>query len=207
MRRSVLGRGRRQRADVGPCLGLRERKCRDMTAVANRRQIFGFYRIAAEQRYRGGPQTLHGERKISKAVVPGEDLARGTNGPHVEFFRQAAIGRRHDGLEPTSVPQSPHEGSARSIHVRVIDVLADFFGSPIRERRAKSPVLLAKKRPSKMSERGHQRLPPFKLSPLSRSMKRWIFPVAVFGKLSTNSIQRGYFQGPIARFTCTLSSS
>ena len=26
-------------------------------------------------------------------------------------------------------------------------------------------------------------------------------PVAVFGRQSTNSIQRGYFQGPIVRFT------
>ena len=38
-------------------------------------------------------------------------------------------------------------------------------------------------------------------------MKRWIFPVAVFGKLSTSSIQRGYFHGPIFALTCSFSAS
>ena len=40
----------------------------------------------------------------------------------------------------------------------------------------------------------------------SRSRKRWILPVAVFGRPSTNSIQRGYFHTPIRSFTCVLSS-
>src|SRR6185437_13786143 len=40
-----------------------------------------------------------------------------------------------------------------------------------------------------------------------RSLKRWIFPVAVFGRLSTISIQRGYFHGPIFCLTCSLSAS
>ena len=31
--------------------------------------------------------------------------------------------------------------------------------------------------------------------------------MSVFGRLSTNSIQRGYFQGPIDRFTCAFNSS
>src|SRR6185312_90745 len=31
----------------------------------------------------------------------------------------------------------------------------------------------------------------------SRSLNLWIFPVAVFGRDSTTSIQRGYFQTPI----------
>src|SRR5450830_1235555 len=207
VRRPIFGRGRRQRADVGPRFGFRERECRDMTAIAHRRQIFSFDLVAAEQRYRGRPQSLHGERKISEAVVPGENLTRGANRAHVELFREAAIGFRHDGLEPAGIAQSPNERPAGLIHVGVIDVPADFLVSPIRERRAKLPVFLAEKRPRKMSERRHQRSPPFRLSPLSRSKKRWTFPVAVFGRLSTNSIQRGYFQGPIARFTCTLSSS
>ena len=34
-----------------------------------------------------------------------------------------------------------------------------------------------------------------------RSLKRWILPVAVFGRLSTNSIQRGYFHVPIRPLT------
>ena len=71
MRRSVLRRGGGERADVGAGFRLGEREGRDMTAGANRRQIFGFCRIAAEQRYRGGPQPLHGEGKIGQAVVPG----------------------------------------------------------------------------------------------------------------------------------------
>src|SRR5438552_2875102 len=46
----------------------------------------------------------------------------------------------------------------------------------------------------------------FAASP-SRNLKRWIFPVAVFGKLSTTSIQRGYFHGPIFCLTCCFSAS
>jgi hypothetical protein len=41
--------------------------------------------------------------------------------------------------------------------------------------------------------------PPYCNKLLSRH-ERWIFPVAVLGKLSINSIQRGYFQGPMARY-------
>src|SRR3954447_15845452 len=41
----------------------------------------------------------------------------------------------------------------------------------------------------------------------SRNLKRWIFPVAVFGKASTTSTQRGYFQAPILCLTCSLSAS
>src|ERR1700727_2213988 len=41
----------------------------------------------------------------------------------------------------------------------------------------------------------------------SRNLNRWIFPVAVFGKLSTTSIQRGYFHGPIFCLTCSFSAS
>src|SRR3989442_1765583 len=43
--------------------------------------------------------------------------------------------------------------------------------------------------------------------PRSRSLKRWIFPVAVLGSSSTNSIQRGYLYGVIRPFTNSLSSS
>src|SRR3954454_13806341 len=41
----------------------------------------------------------------------------------------------------------------------------------------------------------------------SRNLKRWIFPVAVIGKESTTSIQRGYFHGPIFCLTCSFSDS
>ena len=41
----------------------------------------------------------------------------------------------------------------------------------------------------------------------SRNRNRWIFPVAVFGRPSTNSIQRGYFHTPIRCFTCSFNSS
>src|SRR3954452_11075630 len=41
----------------------------------------------------------------------------------------------------------------------------------------------------------------------SRNLKRWIFPVAVIGKESTTSIQRGYFHGPIFCLTCSFSVS
>jgi hypothetical protein len=40
----------------------------------------------------------------------------------------------------------------------------------------------------------------------ARSLKRWILPVAVFGSSSTSAIQRGYFQGPAAAFTCACNS-
>src|SRR6195952_4754127 len=46
----------------------------------------------------------------------------------------------------------------------------------------------------------------FAASP-SRNLNLWIFPVAVFGKLSTTSIQRGYFHGPIFCLTCSFSAS
>ncbi len=49
--------------------------------------------------------------------------------------------------------------------------------------------------------------PPRRPAGRRAACKRWILPVAVLGRLSTNSIQRGYFQGPIVRLTCTLSSS
>ncbi len=204
---AVLHRGGRQRADVGAGFRFRERERREMPAVADRRQIFGLDLVAAVQRNRAGAQPLHGEGKIGETVVPGEDFARGAERAHVELFRQAAIGRRHNGLEPAGVAQGTNERATGLIHVGVIDVLADFFAGPGGERRTELPVLLVKKRPSKMSERRHQWPPPLRLIALSRSMKRWIFPVAVFGRLSTNSIQRGYFQGPMLRFTCTLSSS
>ena len=42
---------------------------------------------------------------------------------------------------------------------------------------------------------------------ISRNLKRWILPVAVFGRLSTTSIQRGYFQAPIFCLTCSFSAS
>src|SRR6267142_2792298 len=41
----------------------------------------------------------------------------------------------------------------------------------------------------------------------SRNLNRWIFPVAVLGRLSTTSIQRGYFHGPIFCLTCSFSAS
>src|SRR5690349_10646223 len=41
----------------------------------------------------------------------------------------------------------------------------------------------------------------------SRSLYRWIFPVAVFGSSSTNSIQRGYLYGAMRLFTNCFSSS
>jgi hypothetical protein len=40
----------------------------------------------------------------------------------------------------------------------------------------------------------------------SLSLKRWIFPVAVFGSASTNSIQRGYFHGLTCALTCSCNS-
>ena len=123
------------------------------------------------------------------------------------FVREAAIGRRHHRLEPAGVAQGADQRAAGSIDVGVIDVLADLFAGPIRQRRGEATVLVGEERPIEVIKRRHQRSPTCAASPLSRSMKRWIFPVAVFGRLSTNSIQRGYFHGPIARFTCTLSSS
>ena len=43
--------------------------------------------------------------------------------------------------------------------------------------------------------------------PSSRSLKRWILPVAVFGSSVRNSIQRGYFHVPALVLTCSFSSS
>src|SRR5712664_59357 len=40
-----------------------------------------------------------------------------------------------------------------------------------------------------------------------RSLKRWIFPVAVFGSASTNSTQRGYLNGARRSLTKRCSSS
>src|SRR5262249_11784279 len=47
----------------------------------------------------------------------------------------------------------------------------------------------------------------FPCASISRSLKRWIFPVAVFGRLSSTSIQRGYFHGPTVVFTCSRSAA
>ena len=41
----------------------------------------------------------------------------------------------------------------------------------------------------------------------SRSLKRWILPVAVFGNSSTTSIQRGYFQAPMDPLTCSFNAA
>src|SRR5438445_711037 len=41
----------------------------------------------------------------------------------------------------------------------------------------------------------------------SRSLNLCIFPVAVFGRDSTTSIQRGYFHAPIFCLTCSFSAS
>src|SRR5262245_26742296 len=41
----------------------------------------------------------------------------------------------------------------------------------------------------------------------SRSLKRWILPVAVLGSPSTKAIQRGYFHTPALALTCSLRSS
>jgi Metallo-beta-lactamase superfamily len=43
--------------------------------------------------------------------------------------------------------------------------------------------------------------------PQSRSLKRWILPVAVRGRSCRMSIQRGYFHGPARSFTCVRSVS
>src|SRR2546422_415100 len=43
--------------------------------------------------------------------------------------------------------------------------------------------------------------------PRSRSLKRWILPVAVFGSSPTNSIQRGYLYGVMRSLTNAFSSS
>ena len=145
--------------------------------------------------------------KSARLSCQDENFARRAQRAHVELFRQPAVGRRHNGLQPARLAQGANERAAGLIDVCVIDVLANLLVRPIGERRAELTVALVKEGPSKMRERRHHRSPPFALSSLSRSMKRWIFPVAVFGRLSTNSIQRGYFHGPIVRFTCTLSSS
>src|SRR5574337_641401 len=160
-----------------------------MTAVADRRQIFCLERVTAEQRDRGGPQALHGKGKIGEAIVPGENLARGADRAHVEFLAEPAIGRRHDSFQPTGVSQGLDKSAAGSIDIAVIDIPCDFLVSPGGQRRTEAAVLVAKKRPGKVSERRHQRPPACWSSPLSRNMNRWIFPVAVFGRLSTNSIQ------------------
>src|SRR5690242_11303264 len=47
----------------------------------------------------------------------------------------------------------------------------------------------------------------FPCASISRSLKRWILPVAVFGRLSSTSIQRGYFHGPTVVFTCSRKAS
>src|SRR5882672_964003 len=44
-------------------------------------------------------------------------------------------------------------------------------------------------------------------APISRSLNLWIFPVAVFGSSSTNTIQRGYLYGARRSFTNALSSA
>ena len=41
----------------------------------------------------------------------------------------------------------------------------------------------------------------------SRSLKRWILPVAVRGRSGRTSIQRGYFHAPARSLTCTFSVS
>src|SRR5579884_238405 len=40
----------------------------------------------------------------------------------------------------------------------------------------------------------------------ARSLKRWILPVAVFGRSFRNSIQRGYLYGASLDFTCSCSA-
>src|SRR6187431_392822 len=48
----------------------------------------------------------------------------------------------------------------------------------------------------------HQRAP----GPSARSLKRWIFPVAVFGRSLRNSIQRGYLYGASFALTCSCNA-
>ncbi len=47
----------------------------------------------------------------------------------------------------------------------------------------------------------------YRLAASSRSLKRWILPVAVLGRSFTNSIQRGYLCGASRALMCCLSSS
>src|SRR5579871_601071 len=141
--------------------------------------------------------------------MPSEDFPCQAQGADVDVWRQTAASGRHDRLEPSRVAERADQIAAGLINVVVIVFVADVLLGPLREPDGKPPVPISEKRPCEMRQVHHDG--PTFASGLCRaawrSLKRCIFPVAVFGSSSTNSIQRGYFQGPMLRLTWALRPS
>jgi hypothetical protein len=102
---------------------------------------------------------LHSEGKIRKAVVPRQNFARETERSHIKTIRSSAIPRWYDRSQPTCLSQGADEIPARTIHVGVIDVLADMLLGPRRQGQSKLPMRLAEEGPIKMRKIRHQCTP------------------------------------------------
>src|SRR5262245_79526 len=76
-------------------------------------------------------------------------------------------------------------------------MLAQFRRTLVRERRVRRTCRIRCGEISASSMAYHRHLAALS----ARSLKRWIFPVAVLGSSSRNSIQRGYLKGASCAFT------
>ncbi len=86
---AVLARGRRERRDVAPRLGLREREGGDRLARDDARDQRFALRLGSEERHGGRAKPLHREREVREAALVGERLAREAERAHVQLGAQA----------------------------------------------------------------------------------------------------------------------
>ena len=155
-------------------------------------------------------KALHRESKIGKSVLPGENLTGQAEFAEINSRRRTAVTGGNNSFQPSGMPQCSNKRPACLIDIGVIGPLREVLACPLVERRSELSMQVVKKRPSKMRKVDHGCFASVGRefsAARSRSLKRWILPVEVFGSASTNSIQRGYFHGPTVRLTCVLRPS
>jgi hypothetical protein len=91
---------------------------------------------------------------VIRQRFPGE-----AQGPHIEGWREAAIGLRDHGLEPTAFAEATHEAAAGGIHVMMLDEGMDLLCSPFPQAFGKLPVTGLEERPGEKARVDHVNLP------------------------------------------------
>src|SRR5262249_2935886 len=114
-------------------------------------------------------------------------------------LRGEALGGRRTLRLGQSGPARGHERRAGSRHRDRTNEMAAIHGDP--------SVRLSMTGPAMTFRLGLRGLRPERAGRQSRSLKRWILPVAVRGRSSRTSIQRGYFHKPARSFTWVRSAS
>ena len=141
-------RARRQRRDIGPCIGLGERERGDGRARGDARQVFFLEGVTAFERDRPAAESLHDKREIGEPGVIGERFAQESDRTHIEFGAAWCAVREEPGL--AKVGHEPAADGIRILAMRVVEP-----GDPLGRLPRKPGVSGLEERPLKMREAIH----------------------------------------------------